>query len=208
MKRALILSLPLTLAACDESRLQRRPEPAASASAPVVTASASASAPAAPRELRPPGPGASREAREKAALEILEGRAGVADLPLADVDRGERFEPWLRSGMSAPMKIDIDPPVTTDLDRDAVKKAVERHLMRLRICYAEGLRQNPNLQGRVIVKATIPAAGRPSAVENGGADVPDSRVVSCVLEAFKKMDFPAPQGASGSAVITARFFPG
>jgi hypothetical protein len=217
MKRAWLLCV--ALAGCGEPSGDARPgasaQPAASPSAvpsasvaavPSVTASSSASA---PLVLRPPGATASREEREKAAKELLSGRARAAELPLVAVDPGEELEPWLRAAISNPMEIRLGAVVVTDLDEKEVRAALEleRAKMRFRICYAGGLRSNPNLQGRISGRVTVKGAGRPSAVEEGGSDMPDKDVARCLLEALGKVDFPAPRGPAAQAVVTLTFSP-
>lgn len=212
MKRALLLGLALS--GCDETRLKARPDaslpPAISAASPVTSAASpvtSAGAPVAPRTRRPPEGAASREARENAALDLLEGRARAADLPIADVDRGERFEPLLRLAMAMPVRIEIGAVSARDLYEAATRSAVGRDLMPIRLCYAAGLRNNPNLMGRVEARVVVKAAGKPHSVTNGGADVPDSAVVRCVIEALEKVTFPAPSAAEGHASVPVILFP-
>jgi len=67
-------------------------------------------------------------------------------------------------------------------------------LGRFRLCYEQGLANNPNLEGRVSVRFMIDAAGSVGQVANGGSDLPDSSVVSCVVSSFQALSFPAPEG--------------
>lgn len=202
--------LLLLLAACGDPPPRPGPEAPPSsttAATPVASAPSSSASASALNTLRPPASSASREEREKAAIAILAGRAGAADLPLSDVDQGEVFEPRLRLAMSTPMEIKVGSVVASGLDEAAVRKAVEKADMRFRVCYAGGLRYNPNLQGRVQGRIRLASAGKASAVTNGGSDVPDSAVVRCVLEALGKIDFPAPQAPVGLATVEVRFSP-
>jgi hypothetical protein len=205
-KRALLACL--LLSACGQAKTEVRPGPSAeppASAAPPVTATASASA--APRDLRPPGSAASRAEREKAVLELLAGRSGAAELPLADVDPGEAFAPALRFAMSMPMNLRIGAITARDLDEKEVLAAVEPRRGRLRVCYAVGLRDNPNLMGRVAARLLATAAGQPARVEDAGSDMPDSRVIRCVLEEMTKVELPAPRAAEGSAVVPVMFQP-
>jgi hypothetical protein len=45
-------------------------------------------------------------------------------------------------------------------------------------------------------------------VGNGGSDLPDSSVVSCVISAFYGLSFPAPDGGIVSVVYPISFTPG
>ena len=79
---------------------------------------------------------------------------------------------------------------------------------RFRLCYENGLRNNPNLQGRVAVRFVIGRDGAVSNVGNGGSDMPDSGVVSCVVRAFYGLSFPQPEGGIVTVVYPIMFSPG
>jgi hypothetical protein len=209
MKRAVLLSLALL--GCDKAPLPGPPaasaEPVASAPAPVASAPApTASATVKPeptaRVLSPPAGSVSREDREKAALDLLSGRLHAADLPLSDVDQGQAFEPDLRFAMGHPMKVEVKDVVVAGLDEKAVRAAVEPILGRIRVCYAGGLKRNPNLQGRIAVRLRTNAQGKPSHVENGGSEVPDSAVVACVVKQAATIELPAPTAPEGVTTVS------
>jgi hypothetical protein len=208
VKRALLLALGL--AACsstspsDPAKASAEP-PAPSAPAPPVSASASAPAPA--LTLAPPEGAASREDREKAALQLLSGKARAADLPLADVERGEEFDHGLREALQLRMDVHLGDVTVRDLDKQAVTKAVEPQIRRFRRCYASELRFNPNLQGQIRARIAVKAAGTPSRVEHRGSDLPDLGVLKCVLGIFEKIELPAPQGPEGEAIVPVIFSP-
>ena len=79
---------------------------------------------------------------------------------------------------------------------------------RFRLCYENGLRNNPNLQGRVGVRFVIGRDGAVSNVGNGGSDMPDGSVVSCVVRAFYGLSFPQPEGGIVTVVYPIIFNPG
>lgn len=212
MKRAAILAAALL--ACNKappdppaalsSSASASASVAASAAAPSLSASASTPV---PNALRPPGSAASREEREKAALDLLAGRARAPELPPASVDPGEVFEPRLRAAMGTLMNIEVS--VTAEgLDEQEIRKLLDHHRMRFRICYEPGLRRNPNLQGRVVGRVLVKAAGKPELVENAGTELPDGLVVDCALAALRKIDWPAPRAAEGRALVTLKHLPG
>lgn len=225
MKRAVLFGLALSflpVAACGEATSGAGPggsgQPLASAAPPPASAAAAPSgpatsvpsgtaAPAPPLTLRPPGAAAGREERERAALDLLSGRARTADLPLSDVSPGERFEPHLRAAMSFPMDIRIQASSVTGRDEREVQAALEKGKMRLRLCYAPGLRNNPNLQGRVGAHLTG-EPGAPPVAKNTGSDVPDSAVVECVLRAVERASVPAPGGPAWQASLRIDLMPG
>ena len=63
-----------------------------------------------------------------------------------------------------------------------------------------GLRGNPNLQGRVAVRFIINREGGVASAENGGSDLADSSVISCVTRAFYGLSFPQPE--NGIVTVT------
>ena len=87
-----------------------------------------------------------------------------------------------------------------------IDRSMARYLSRLsygrfRLCYEQGLRKDPTLQGRVTVKFVIDAQGHVSQANDGGSDLPDSDVVVCVLRAFSNLAFPQPDGGGQVTVV-------
>jgi hypothetical protein len=83
--------------------------------------------------------------------------------------------------------------VSGRLPPEVVQRIVRQNFGRFRLCYENGLRTNPNLQGRVVVRFVIDRDGSVSNV-GGGGDLPDGGVVSCVSRAFYGLSFPQPEG--------------
>lgn len=63
----------------------------------------------------------------------------------------------------------------------------------VRLCYVEGLRRNPRLEGRVTARFVIGADGVLSLVFNGGTHLADGRTVQCLLDTFRGLAFPRPE---------------
>ncbi len=85
------------------------------------------------------------------------------------------------------------------LPPEVVQRIVRQSFGRFRLCYENGLRNDPNLAGKVVVDFTIGKDGSVSGV-SGGGDLPDKGVVSCVTKAFHGLSFPQPEGVSSVAV--------
>ncbi|HET9955537.1 MAG TPA: AgmX/PglI C-terminal domain-containing protein [Polyangiaceae bacterium] len=98
--------------------------------------------------------------------------------------------------------------VSGRLPPEVIQRVVRQNFGRFRMCFNEGLRRNPNLEGRVAARFVIDRSGAVSAVSNGGSDLPDSAVVSCVLSAFYGLSFPEPQNGIVSVVYPISFAPG
>jgi hypothetical protein len=100
--------------------------------------------------------------------------------------------------------------VTTSgrLPGEVIQRIVRQNFGRYRFCYEQGLRQNPNLQGRVAVRFVIGRDGGVSQVQNGGSDLPDGNVVSCVVRSFYGLSFPAPENGIVTVNYPIMFQPG
>lgn len=88
-----------------------------------------------------------------------------------------------------------------------VQRIVRQNFGRFRLCYQQGLAQNPNLEGRIPVRFII---GRDGAVSNVSAlgGFPDSKVQSCVQSAFYGLSFPPPDGGVVKVTYPLLFSPG
>ncbi len=84
------------------------------------------------------------------------------------------------------------------LKPEVIQRIVRQHFGRFRMCYENGLRVNPKLQGRVAARFVIDQQGDVSSASDGGSDVPDRGVTGCVIRAFTGLKFPVPQ----SGIVT------
>ena len=86
------------------------------------------------------------------------------------------------------------------LPPEVIQRVVRQNHGRFKACYENGLRNNPSLSGRVSVRFVIGRDGDVSNVGNGGSDLPDAGVVSCVTRAFYGLSFPHPE--NGIVTVT------
>ncbi|HQK16839.1 MAG TPA: AgmX/PglI C-terminal domain-containing protein, partial [Polyangiaceae bacterium] len=98
--------------------------------------------------------------------------------------------------------------VSGRLPPEVIQRIVRQNYGRFRLCYENGLRNNPNLQGRVSVRFVIGRDGSVSNVGNAGSDLPDPAVVSCVTRAYYGLSFPQPEGGIVTVVYPIMFSPG
>jgi hypothetical protein len=94
------------------------------------------------------------------------------------------------------------------LPPEVIQRILRQNYGRFRLCYENGLRNNPNLQGRVSVRFVIGRDGSVSNVGNAGSDLPDPGVVSCVTRAYYGLSFPQPEGGIVTVVYPIMFSPG
>jgi len=98
----------------------------------------------------------------------------------------------------------IRPSTTTvsgHLPPEVVQRVVRQSFGRFRGCYEEGLRTNPNLEGRVTARFVIARDGSVASVQSGGTDLPDAKVVACVLRNYQALSFPSP----GDGIVTVTY---
>ena len=94
------------------------------------------------------------------------------------------------------------------LPPEIIQRIVRQNLGRFRHCYENGLRNNPNLQGRVATFFQIRTDGNVGVVRNGGSDMPDGNVLQCILRAFPSLSFPQPEGGTVNVVAPIYLSPG
>lgn len=94
------------------------------------------------------------------------------------------------------------------LPKEEIQQVVVRQgFGRFRLCYEDGLRRNPRLQGRVAVYFVIEADGSVTRQEDRGNDLPDRDVVACVVNGVGSLHFPPPQGGFVTVVYPIIFKP-
>jgi hypothetical protein len=94
--------------------------------------------------------------------------------------------------------------VEGSLDKEQVREVVRKHIGDVRACYNEGLLEDPELEGRVIVDFVIGEKGKvvESAIDDR-TDLPDRKTSRCIVDAVSSWKFPAP--AEGEVVVTYPF---
>ncbi len=94
------------------------------------------------------------------------------------------------------------------LPPEVIQRIVRQNFGRFRLCYENGLRTNPSLQGRVSVKFVIDENGNVKTAGDGGSDLPDNAVVRCVVRGFSNLSFPQPESGIVTVVYPIIFSPG
>jgi tetratricopeptide (TPR) repeat protein len=93
------------------------------------------------------------------------------------------------------------------LPPEVVQRIVRQSFGRFRTCYEQGLGQSPALAGRIMSRFVISKEGNVANVSDGGSDLPDAAVVSCVLSAFHGLSFPRPEGGIVTVTYSIIFEP-
>jgi tetratricopeptide (TPR) repeat protein len=87
-----------------------------------------------------------------------------------------------------------------NLPRAVIERIVRQRFARMRACYEAGLRENPALAGRVIIRFVIGQEGEVLSSMDGGSDIADRSVVACAIVAIRTAVFPSP--ASGFVTVS------
>lgn len=93
------------------------------------------------------------------------------------------------------------------LPPEVIQRIVRQSFGRFRGCYEDGLRTNPTLEGRVTARFVIARDGSVATVQSGGSDLPDSRVVACVLRTYSSLSFPPPKEGIVTVTYPLSFTP-
>ncbi len=98
--------------------------------------------------------------------------------------------------------------VSGRLPAEVIRRTIRNNFGRFQQCYERGLARNPGLEGRVTARFIIDTEGKVVSVSNGGSDLPDAEVVSCVLQAYSRVSFPQPEDGIVTVVYPISFSPG
>lgn len=93
-----------------------------------------------------------------------------------------------------------------------IRDRIRESYPKIRACYDAGLKRDPKLTGRVVVKFVIDASGKvaDAKVEDVGtvkSTMPDKAVSDCVRDAIKQITFPQPQGGNVTVAYPIMFSP-
>jgi hypothetical protein len=100
-----------------------------------------------------------------------------------------------------------NPQANGHLPAEVIQRIVRQNDGRYRFCYENGLKTNPNLQGRVTVRFLIDRGGAVAVASDAGSDIPDEGVRRCVVSSFTALSFPAPDSGVVTVVYPIVFSP-
>jgi hypothetical protein len=99
--------------------------------------------------------------------------------------------------------------VSGRLPPEVVQRIVRQNFGRFRLCYENGLRTNPKLEGKVVIRFEIDKLGAVSTVAVvKDTTMPDRAVSACIERAFHGLSFPQPEGGKVVVVYPILFEPG
>jgi hypothetical protein len=104
------------------------------------------------------------------------------------------------AGQGPSLRGRLPPAVIQGIVRDSYDKP--------RACYEKGLERDPTLTGRVLVRFVIERDGSVSKAGVSANDLPDCDVTRCVVQGFRNLRFPKPEGGIVTVVYPIMFSPG
>ncbi|MGZ4807833.1 MAG: AgmX/PglI C-terminal domain-containing protein [Thermoanaerobaculia bacterium] len=105
-------------------------------------------------------------------------------------------------GNAGPLVRAAPPTVAGLLSPEAIRRVVLRNLGQVSHCHEQGLAQNPNLEGRVVIRFIIGGDGTVmgSSVAESSVAVPS--VGTCIANAVRRWQFPSPEGGG---IVTVNY---
>jgi hypothetical protein len=143
----------------------------------------------------------------KGALHVLAGAAAKArpglDRPIVELNIWGPGAP----GTAPPLHISSEKSKPR-LPPELIQKTLRQNYPKFRVCYEQGLGRDAHLQGRVTVKLVIGRDGTvTSANQADGTTMPDVRVIECVLQEYRQVVFPKPEGGTVTVIYPIAFSP-
>lgn len=77
---------------------------------------------------------------------------------------------------------------------EVIQRIVRQRWGALRACYEDGLRRRGEFSGRVSVKFVVTHDGSVGTAMDAGSDISDKKTIECVVDVFRHLVFPAPDG--------------
>ena len=100
----------------------------------------------------------------------------------------------------------IATPTMGSLDRSIISGKVKEVLSDIKTCYDEGLAEQPDLTGRVVVEMVIGKDGMVSSAESDPekTTLDSTEVIDCVTGTIAQLEFPPPEG-DGIVIVVYPF---
>ena len=128
------------------------------------------------------------------------GDAGVAPGASATPDKEPPAE--------GPQKAEVDEPIGGKLTKDDIKRYVEKHGETFGGCYEIGAGKGQQFVATVTLKITIGPSGSVNDVRVVKSTAKNKKVDECVVNGFKKIQFPKPKDGATSVFTFPMEFKG
>jgi len=89
-----------------------------------------------------------------------------------------------------------------------IQRTIRNAFAPIRECYQQGLARDRDLRGKVVIRFVIGRDGKVMRAElTKDSTLPDAKASACVVDAFKTLEFPKPEGGVVSVVYPITFEP-
>ena len=105
-------------------------------------------------------------------------------------------------GTTGPLVRAAPPTVAGLLSPEAIRRVVLRNLGQVSHCHEQGLAQNPQLEGRVVIRFIIGGDGTVMGSSVAESSVPVPSVGTCIANAVRRWQFPSPEGGG---IVTVNY---
>ena len=78
------------------------------------------------------------------------------------------------------------------MDREAIKRVVQRHLRQLKTCYDRVLDKDPTAEGKVVLNWTILAGGSVGTARSVSSEINSKTMLNCMNSRLRSWKFPSP----------------
>ncbi len=89
--------------------------------------------------------------------------------------------------------------VKGSLDKNVIRRIIQRNNNQIKYCYEKMLATDPKLKGKVVVRFVIDANGKVTAASIASSTVSSPKLEACLLKTIKRLTFPSVAG--GGAIV-------
>lgn len=95
---------------------------------------------------------------------------------------------------------DAEATVEGSIDKEAIRRVIQRNINQIRNCYERGLNRDPSLYGKIVIQWTIGAGGRVTAAGTKTTTMNSKIVEECCVRQLRSWKFPEPPAGQEAEV--------
>jgi hypothetical protein len=141
------------------------------------------------------GAGGLRSAKGAGGTGSMRGGGGLRAGGPGEVGSGERGGEHAVHGVvkdSAPTDVD------GSLDPSVIVREIKSRIGAVKACYESGLKRNPNIGGKIVLRFEVSAVGKVTSAEIENDTMKDDEVSSCIKSRVMTWRLPAPSGGTAA----------
>lgn len=94
-----------------------------------------------------------------------------------------------------------------NIDQDAVRRAIEKYMSKIRYCYEKALLSKPSMSGGLRMEWKVNPGGRASGIKVIQSSLNDGNLHGCVSNVISTIPFPNPKGGPANVAYPFNFTP-